>query len=92
MRELHLKGTSIGVHKLEKPTEEGSTYRLLIVDGVIDGAGNLEPGSGSGEIIWVYMDDPATAALHEQTEGASKVLVPGQPKMTVIRERKSVGR
>lgn len=68
MIEHHLKGTSIGVQKLEQPDEQGNTFRLLIVDGRVDAAGTLIPNTGSGQVFWVYMDNAAASTVRQGFE------------------------
>lgn len=87
MIEHHIRQSSLGVQRMEEPDEQGNSFRLLIVDGRVDNAGNLIPGSGSGQIFWVYMDDAAASVLRQGIEDAkpSAVARVGKPKMVVPR-------
>lgn len=87
MKETALAGWSFALQRLDEPHLSGSTWRLILIDGRIDKGGNLVPGSGTGELISVYLDDPAVATLHEQSEGASKVVVPGLVPVSVSPRR-----
>lgn len=85
MQEHHMKGTSIGVQRLETPDEGGNTWRILVVDGQVTPQGALVPGSGSGEQFWIYMDDAAAAIVRQALEGASGIAVPKAPKLVISR-------
>jgi hypothetical protein len=88
VKEIRLTGTQIGLERFEQPDESGHTYRLCIVDGMVNGDGTLAPGSGSGDVFWVYMSDAAVAELHRSSAGASDVVLPAPPKLVVPRGKR----
>lgn len=86
MIEHVLSGVQLGLEPIEgvDRTSGQPCWRLILFDGIRDENGNALNGT-----VWtVMLDDPAVAFLHEKSEGASKVVLPGQSKMTVVRGRR----
>lgn len=77
------KGAAIGVQRLDQADELGNTWRLIVIDGqVVDG--NLVPGSGTGKVVSVFLDDVAAAAVRDGFSDAHGVAV-AKPRLVVPR-------
>lgn len=84
MKETVLSGCAFALHKLDEPHPTlGSTWRLVVIDGQVDENGTIVEGSGSGDIYSVMFDDAAVATIHQQSEPASRIVVPGLVPVTI---------
>lgn len=83
-----MTGTQIGLEKFEQPDDSGHTYRLCVVDGMVNADGTLTPGSGSGDVFWIYMNDEAVAELHRSSAEATRIAIPAKPKLVVPRGKR----
>lgn len=80
-------GLGFALARIEGAEPPAPTWRLLFVDGQAAPDGSLVPGTGSGQLYSFLLDDSAVAILHEQSEGASKIVVPAKPRISVVKSR-----
>lgn len=74
MKETTLSGWAFALRRLDVAVGP-FTWELLLIDGQVDGEGQIQPGSGTGEVIHLMLDSRAAATLHEQSREAAAIRV-----------------
>lgn len=80
MLTLEVRSGSIGLQKLPRKDEQGHSHKLIVLDGQLGENGELVPGSGTGIVVQVLLDESTVKTLHAQSE-TSPLVVPRRPTL-----------